>query len=151
MAKELKIWLDDEALVTAHLKDLGGQYAGESTSIHTYFNQPDGQVLKLVEAGGQATQDRLKKDGEQFVLVTKTPVDNKNQVLGELTGKYGVKRKLVMHAKSYVLEDYDVSLYDIEAVGQFLILTGDDPTVEMLHQWFGIDNPRIVTKSFDNL
>lgn len=151
MTRELKIKLDDQEKIVSQLSTLGAQYAGQSTSVHTYFNQPDGLVLKLVEMDGKMTLDRLKREGEQFVFVDVTAVSDKAKMLQELTDQYGLKRKLIMHAKSYGLKNYDVSLYSIDNVGHFLILTGDNPTTDVLYKWFGIDSPEIITVSFDNL
>ena len=151
MTKELKIWLDDEQQIVTRVQSLGGSYKGESTSIHTYFNQPEGQVLKLVETNGRVTLDTLQRKGEQFIMVSQEPIVDSSTLSQELTNKHGIKTKLIMHAKSYQLEDYEVSLYDIENVGKFLILTGDNPTVALLDKWFEMSSPKLVTASFDNL
>jgi len=151
MARELKIWLDDESHITGKLKSLGAVFEGITDTVHTYFNQPDGQVLKLVDSGSRTTLDRLKRQGKQFVFAGKEPVADRARMLQELTDEYGVKAVLIMHARSYRLHDYEVALYDIQDVGKFLILTGEDPTIELLDKWFGLKSPKIVTVSFDNL
>jgi len=151
MARELKIWLYDRQQVIAKLTALGGEHLNDTSSIHTYFNQPDGQVLKLVEMNGAITLDILKRQGKNFVIVSQEPVENQAAMLEKLKNQYGIKTKLTMHSKSYQLQGYKIGLYDIENVGEFLILTGDNPTVELLDKWFAIKLPKVVTVSFDNL
>ena len=151
MARELKIRLGDKQQAITKLTSLGGEYVNDTGSVHTYFNQPDGLVLKLVEMNGVVTLDILKREGENFIIVSQEPVKNQAAMLEKLKDQYGIKTKLTMRARSYQLQDYKVGLYDIENVGEFLILTGDNPTVELLDKWFAIKSPEVITVSFDNL
>src|SRR5665213_1919161 len=104
MARELKIWLYDRQQVIAKLTALGGEHLNDTSSIHTYFNQPDGQVLKLVEMNGAITLDILKRQGKNFVIVSQEPVENQAAMLEKLKNQYGIKTKLTMHSKSYQLQ-----------------------------------------------
>jgi hypothetical protein len=50
-----------------------------------------------------------------------------------------------------LFEGYEISLNDIEKFGLFLIVEGDDPTVGFVVNRIGIENPKVITVSFDNL
>lgn len=151
MKKELKVWLDNEDMITSRLKSLDSVFLGSKDATHTYFNQPNGHVLKMVEGMTFTTLNKLLKEDSHFIIEHTEPVSNPEQVKLELTKRYGIKRSLIMHSKTYHLNEYKIGLYDIEGVGKFLIVKGEDPNLDMIRDWFGLRFPRVVETSFENL
>ncbi|MEK7059809.1 MAG: hypothetical protein AAB971_03570 [Patescibacteria group bacterium] len=151
MTKELKIRLYSKPEILARLKDIGAKYEGISDTVHTYFNQPEGKVLKIVLKNGAAFVHKLREENGFFLFDSREPVDDPNDELARLELKYGIKNKQKMHAELYSFKDYSIGLYDIEELGQFLILDGDNPSVQKLEDWLSIKDPEIITKSFADL
>lgn len=150
MKRELKFRVQSLASVEKQIIALGGKLIKEDTQEYVYFNQPEGHVLKLTRKREGVFKTILKARNGKFDIVSSNPVNDAQRVTDELTQRYGVKRKLVNHRKVYVKDQEEQSLNNIEGVGQFLIIKSDNPSIESAIN-LGIDNPEIITTSFDNL
>jgi adenylate cyclase class IV len=150
MKRELKLRIASIADVEKQIISQGGKLAKEDTQEYTYFNQPEGHVLKLTKKREGVFKTILKARDGKFDIVSSDPVDNEQKVANELTTRYGIKRKLINHRKVYANGDEEQSLNSIEGVGQFLIIESDNPTLDSAAK-LGVHNPEIITVSFDNL
>ena len=151
MAQELKIRMPSQPDIHAKLNEIGATYLGISDTEHTYFNQTGGKVLKIVIRDGKPFLHKLHEENGLFVFDSREPIADLATESAELKEAFGIKLKQKMHAEKYEYKDYIVGLYDIEKLGEFLILKGDKPTVKLLTDWFSIKDPEIITKSFADL
>jgi hypothetical protein len=69
----------------------------------------------------------------------------------DLTNKYGIKRILKGRCRNFQLDEFMITLNFIEAVGEFLILIGENPTEKFITEKLGIKNPEYIRVSFDEL
>lgn len=150
MKRELKLRVQSLAEVEQQIIALGGKLVKEDTQEYTYFNQPEGHVLKLTKKREGIFKTILEARDGKFDIISSDPVQDEQRIIKELTEKYGVKRKLVNHRKVYVNGDEEQSLNDIEGVGRFVIIESDNPTLESAAR-LGIHDPEIIIVSFDNL
>ncbi len=151
MKKELKIRITDRLTVKRQLDHLGAVARGSQQSVHSYFNQPDGKILKLVEANGRVELHRLHMENDLFVLDSIEVVPDNIVQMKDLTSTYGMSKQLHMTNEGYDYHGYSIDYYDISGVGMFLLLSGEQPSPQLLHDWFGITQPDIVRVSFDKL
>lgn len=151
MITELKIRLSDPPSIKRRLEYLGATPKGIHHSVHTYFKQPDNQVLKLVEANGRVELHRLHAADGRFIVDSIVEVEDKAVQLKDLTTTYGISRQLNMTSDGYDYHGYAIDLYDIDRIGSFLIISGEQPSTQLLSDWFDIRDPDIVRVSFDKL
>ena len=150
MKRELKLRVKSLAEVEQRIVVMGGELMKQDTQKYTYFNQPEGHVLKLTKKREGTFKTVLKAHDGKFDIISSDPVENEQKVMDELAAAYGIKRTLINHRKVYINGDEEQSLNDIEGVGQFLIIESDNPTLESAAK-LGVHNPEIITVSFDNL
>jgi len=151
MRKELKIRLDDPQALVGKLHSLGATYTHDVTYEYTYFNQPEGKVLKLTKKGGKTNKTVIEREGDRFIIKSSDEVSNPEEVASQLAKQYGIKRHLVNHRSFYEYGEYELSINDIEGVGIFLIIEGKDPQLEFATDTLGIQNPEVIRVSFDDL
>lgn len=137
--------------IRAVLKEIGARYVGISDTEHTYFNQTDGKVLKIVMKDGKPFLHKLHEENGLFVFDSREPITDLATESARLENSFGIKLKQKMHAEKYEYKDYTIGLYEIEKLGEFLILEGDNPTTKQLDDWLGVQDPEIITKSFSDL
>jgi adenylate cyclase class IV len=150
MKRELKIKVNSLAKLEKQIMHLGGKLIKEDTQEYTYFNQPEGHVLKLTKKREGTFKTVLEAHDGKFTIVSSDLVDDVQKTIAELSTEYGIKRQLTNHRKVYVNGDEEQSLNNIENVGQFLIIKSDSPTLDSVVK-LGIHEPEIITVSFDNL
>lgn len=152
MTKELKLRLTNPEAVLSTLHALGVTHVKNATYEYTYFNQPQGNILKLTKKGDTGTfKTIIKPDGQQFIIESSDKLANPEQVRQELTAQYGVKKQLVSHRSFYSYEGYKISINNIEQLGTFLIIEGEDPQLAFATDVLGIQKPDVITESFDNV
>lgn len=151
MNKELKIRLAGQQAIAAKLRELGAKHSHDATYEYTYFNQPEGKVLKLTKKDGQTVKTVIEREDGRFVIKSSDELANPEEVTRQLTEQYGVKRYLVNHRSFYQYNGNEISTNNIEGVGTFLIIEGNDPQLDFVTDTLGIKNPEIVKDSFDNL
>ncbi len=149
MQRELKIRVDGYPDMERRVIQAGGHRQGQATYSYTYFNQPEGNVLKITRKTEGVFKTVLKARDGKFDIISSDPVVNEETV-DELTIKFGVKKKLINHRTFFKLGQDKLSLNDIEGVGNFLIIESEDPNQEIAAK-LDIKNPEIITVSFDNL
>lgn len=152
MAIELKIRHNDLASVEEILQRRQATLRNTSNSIHHYIdNQPDGTVLKLVREGDTAQKIGYKKHDGCFVISFRDVVSDYDNELSLLQSRFGVRKVLSMQSKTYQIGEYSLGLYHIDDIGNFVILEGDNPTLELLAKFTDIRKPEIITVPFDRL
>lgn len=150
MKRELKLRVTSIADIEKQIIAQGGKLMKEDTQEYTYFNQPEGHVLKLTKKREGIFKTVLKARDGKFDIISSEPIEDEQIIMSELTALYGIKRKLINHRKVYVNGDEEQSLNDIESIGQFLIIKSDNPSLDSAAK-LGIYSPEIITVSFDNL
>ena len=152
MTQELKLRLVNTEALLSKLHALGATHTKDATYEYTYFNQQQGNILKLTKKGDTGTfKTVIKPNGQQFIIDSSDRLADPEQVRQELTAQYGVKKQLVNHRRFYSYEDYKISINDIEQLGTFLIIEGVDPQLTFATNVLGIQNPDVITESFDNV
>lgn len=150
MKRELKMRVSSLVDIEKQIINLGGKLVKEDTQEYTYFNQPEGYVLKLTKKREGTFKTVLQAHNDRFDIISSDPVADEQKAMSELSAEYGIKRKLINHRKVYINGDEEQSLNDIEGVGQFLIIESDDPGLDSAAK-LGVNDPEIITVSFDNL
>jgi adenylate cyclase class IV len=150
MGRELKIRIDAYPDMEDRILQAGGSKQKQATYTYTYFNQPDGDVLKITKKPEGFFKTVLKAREGKFDIVSSDAVSNEPELMDELTDKFGIKKKLINHRTFFMLGQDKLSLNDIEGIGNFLIIEGQNPSLEMATR-LGIPDPEIITVSFDNL
>jgi adenylate cyclase class IV len=147
--KELKIQIDDVEAVEKRLQELGAKFTGGSIHQYTYFNQPEGNVLKVTQTDTDNFLSQLELQNNMFSIVPEKSINHEK--IEELKKKYGVKKHLTNIRRFYDYKDNLISVNLIDDVGQFLIIESENPSLELAKKIAGTDNPKIITASFDNL
>ena len=150
MQRELKIRIDTIPDIEERIVHAGGRKGRQAMYQYTYFNQPEGGILKITKKPEGTFKTVIKARDGKFDIISSKPISNEGDLVQELTAKFGVKKKLINHRQFFMLDKDKLSLNDIEGVGKILIIEGTDPSIEIAVR-LGIANPEVVTKSFDNL
>ncbi len=151
MAQELKVRITDYKSVEEKLKNLGAVFLEEKTFVDTYFKQPKGHVMKIDEENRTAFLIEFRENDGKFDLARKESLKDHKKAKQELLSQYGLKRILKGRRKNYRLDDFTITLNLIDNVGEFLIVTGENPTKKFITQRLTIGNPEYITVSFDEL
>jgi len=150
MKRELKIRIDNIPDIEERLFQLGAIKGKSAMYRYVYFNQPDGEVLKITKKPEGTFKTIIRARAGKFDIISSDRVDNEKQLLQELTTKFGIKKELVNQRLFFTLGEDKLSLNNIREVGRFLIVEGKNPSMEVIVR-LGIKNPEIITKSFDDL
>lgn len=151
MRKELKIRLSDSNAIVDKLRTIGAKHLRNATYEYIYFHQPEGKVLKLTKKNDQTFKTIIEREDDRFVIKSSEKLDKPEEIAKRLTTQYGVKRHMVNHRSFYSYNDYELSINDIQEVGTFLIVEGENPQFEFVTNTLGIANPEVIKVSFDNL
>jgi len=150
MQRELKIRIDTVPNIEERIIQAGGFKGRRATYQYIYFNQPEGDILKITKKPEGTFKTVIKARDGKFDIISSEPISNESELVRELTAKFGVKKKLINRRQFFTLDEDKLSLNDIEGVGKILIIEGTDPSIEIAVR-LGIVNPEVVTKSFDDL
>ena len=151
MRKELKIRLTDPQALIEKLSSIGAKYLRDITYEYTYFNQPEGKVLKLTKKDSKTNKTVIEREGDRFVIKSSDELSNPKEVAQQLTSEYGIKRHLLNHRSFYEYGEYELSINNIESLGIFLIVEGEDPQLDFVTDTLDIKRPEVIKVSFDNL
>jgi adenylate cyclase class IV len=151
MMTELKLRVKDPDTVERNLLQKGAKFLGEINFKDIYFNQPEGEVLKIAEKDGRHFLNALRAYHGTFKIITEEPIENLAIILADLTSRHGIKRILEGKRKLFQLQDYKLTLNFIDDVGIFLILTGENPTKKFIEEELSIKKPEYITLPFDEL
>lgn len=150
--QELKIRVADSSALETKLQSLGATFVEETSFTDTYFNQPDGEVFKVIEKDQGYFIIQLKRNAlGKFEVIKNNPIEHADQVIAEMTNEYGVKTVLKGKSKTFTLNSLVMQLLIYETIGNFLVISGENPTQEFVTTQLGISNPEYITVSFDNI
>jgi adenylate cyclase class IV len=130
--QELKIRLPNSQEIEEKLKVLGTEFVAETHFVDTYFKQIPGHVLKLGTNNHGSQLIQLELANGKFKVISKQNIADAESQKKELSDKYGIKTVLQGKRRLYKLGDLELLLNFIDEVGQFLILTGENPTEEFI-------------------
>lgn len=151
MAHELKIRVHDHRQVEATLVSHGAIFSEERKIVDTYFNQPVPQeVLKIQQDERGHWLINLKPRDGKFDIVKFEQISDTASLHAELEQKFGIMSILTKRCRFFDWGEYSLDLNLIEQFGDFLVLTGPAPTIDMLHQ-FGIETSERITVPFNEL
>lgn len=151
MSEELKVHIHNHIDIEKSLLRKGAKLIDETYFIDTYFKQPEGKVLKIVEKASGSFINIFQAVNGKFAVVKDEQIDNAEKMKAEFTSQYGIKRILKGKRKFYKLQDYKITFNLIDDIGEFLILTGENPTKSFVEKELQIENPEYITVSFDEL
>lgn len=151
MQQELKIKINNSPEIEAKLKALGANMLETQTFTDTYFNQPPGEVLKLADSNNGYSLVALKAIDGKFEMIKNEKLENSDAVKTQLANEYGIKCILTGTRQIFELNPFKITLNNIDNIGEFLIITGENPTEDFIVNKIGIQNPEYVNVSFDQL
>jgi len=151
MPQELKLRIENKEDLERQLLRNGATLTGETDFIDIYFNQPPGKVLKIVEKNTGSFLNVFQAVKGKFEVVKDESVPYPEKVKQEFTSQYGIKRILKGKRKFFQFRGYTIILNLIDNVGDFLIVTGENPSKDFVKKELGIKNPEYITVSFDEI
>ena len=149
--KELKVRIDNLARIEHRLVEIGAEFTHELQVIDTYFKQPPGFVLKIVEDESGNFLSRLEAHDGGFVVKERETLTNVADAKVRLTEQYGLHRVLQKRRKLYNYRNFTIDLNLIDGVGDFLILVGEHPEESIIEKDLGIVDPEYVRVPFSEL
>ena len=151
MTDELKVRVHDYQRVEAELVARGGVFREERHIVDTYFHQPVPHAVKKIqhdERGHWLVE--LTPHHGKFAIVKFDKLDDPDPLYAQLTRELGVMSILRKRCRFFDWGDYVVDINLIEGYGDFLVITGAAPTLDMLRP-LGITNPEHITVPFNEL
>lgn len=151
MIQEIKIRIYDVQEVEQRLLQNGAKIIDQTYFIDTYFHQPKGKVLKIVEKkSGEFINIFQTVDGK-FEVVKDEKIENVEKLKKELAVQHDIKRTMEGSRKFFQFKNHQIIFNLIDDVGNFIIVTGENPSKEFVEKELGIKNPEYITVSFDEL
>lgn len=155
--KELKIQILDYRKIEEKLKNLGGELYETKKIVDTYFKTKDANsVLKIAEYDSETffLEELEKNQSGGFEIINEKKIeglDKANEIKAELKIKFGVKCILKAERHYFRFSQFRVIINLIDNVGEFLILTGENISEEMITKTLKIENPKFIRVPFSDL
>jgi adenylate cyclase class IV len=149
--QELKIKISNTSDIIARIELLGASFVGERRIIDTYFCQTDMGVLKIAQDESGVFLLRLKPCNGGFSIKPKQRVENLELEIEKLSELHGIETVLEKTVKHYRYKDYDITINEINGVGDFLVIEGEQIEEELFTQFFDILEPQFVRVPFSKL
>lgn len=151
MKQEVKVRLDDAEAMEAHLKGMGAVFVQEVHSIDTYFNQPEGELLKTVEdERGNFLVHMQVVDGKFHIKEHQEVSDAKEQQQ-ELEREHGFKKQMRKTRRIYELGGWEIVIDLAEGVGEFMIVVGEDLSREAVAERLQLEDPEFIATPLADL
>lgn len=151
MLQELKARISDFPALEIRLLQMGARFEQETQGVETYFKQPEGQVLKIVEDNTGTYLLQLQSQDGGFLIVEERSVSDPFPISLQLTQEYGIHRVLRKCRRLYRFRQYTVDLSVIDGVGEFVILVSETPTEADMETVLGSSNPDYIRVPFSEL
>jgi adenylate cyclase class IV len=151
MKQELKIRIDDYPQIEKKLLALGATFIKETYFTDTYFNTPQGTVLKIVENDEGASLVKFAENKGKFDVVSRETIVNLVEKLKNLTFEHGINKILKGNRKEYIYKSFELTFNIIEHLGKFLIITSEDSQDEFIRNELNIKIPDYITVPFNEL
>lgn len=151
MKHELKIRVNNAEVEEKRLLEIGAEFKSETKIIDTYFKQPKGYVLKIVEEERESFISELEPQDGGFRFIRRDKINNPESLKIELAEKHGIHKILRKTRKLYSWGEFELEFNLIENAGDFLILAGDNPKPEIIEKKLGFMNPEYISVPFSEL
>ena len=151
MIQEIKARIHNVQEVEQKLLQNGAKVTDQTYFIDTYFHQPKGKVLKIVEKNKGTFLNIFQGVDGKFEVVKDEQIDNTEKLKTNLTAQYGIKRTMKGSRKFFQFKNYQIILNLIDNVGNFIIVTGENPTKEFVENELDIEKPEYITVSFEEV
>lgn len=151
MIQEIKARIYNVQKVERRLLQNGAKIIDQTYFIDTYFHQPKGKVLKIVEKKKGAFINTFQAVDGKFKVVKDKQIDNVEELKKELNTQYGIKRIMTGSRKFFQFQNYQIIFNLIDDVGNFIIVTGENPSKEFVEKELDIEKPEYITVSFDEM
>lgn len=151
MKQELKIRIKNYTQIEKKLLELGATFLKETSFVDTYFNAPKGKVLKIVENNNEAFLVKFAENNGKFDVVGREKIDNLKTNIKQLTSAYGINRILKGTRKEYEYNGLKITFNLIDALGEFLIITGENSQDGFIKNILLIQDPDYITVPFNEL
>ncbi|MBD1913677.1 MULTISPECIES: hypothetical protein [unclassified Leptolyngbya] len=151
MLRELKARIPDFSLLELRLLKIGARFEQEIEGVETYFKQPEGQVLKIVEDNTGTYLLQLQAQDGGFVILEERSVSDPFPISLQLTQEYGIRRILKKRRRLYHFRQYTIDMSLIDDVGDFIILVSETPMEADMEQILGMSDPEYIRVPFSEL
>jgi len=155
--KELKIQILNYRKIEKDLQNLGGVLYETKKIVDTYFKIKNANsVLKIAEYNNETffLEELEKNQNGGFEIINEKKIeglDKTNEIKAELKIKFGIKCILKAERHYFRFPQFRVIINLIDNVGEFLILTGENISEEMITKILMIENPKFIRVPFSDL
>lgn len=149
--EELKIFIDNAQKAEEQIVAKGAVFTQEVFVTDTYFNQPEGFVLKLTEDDRGYFLTQLQAEAGGFKFIKQEKIEDLEITKKQLTEQFGIKCILKKKRRFFDFGKYMINLNLFEDIGNFLIIEGKTVTKDVIEEELGFENPKYLTISFDKL
>lgn len=151
MQRELKVRIDDFREVEKKLAELGAKFIKEFTYKYTYFNQPEGKVLKITKREEGNFLVKLERRASNFNCLSNEHVSNLSKTMNKLSSKFGISKHIINKRRFFEYKEHLISTNQVKDIGQFLLIEGKSPSRTLAEEITGSKKLEIVRKPFDKL
>lgn len=148
MPDELKIRITNYRKVEEHLKKLGAKFTHERDAKDTYYKQPQGGILKVMEADKFVSLINLRQKKGGFDILKYIHVNHPRELKNELKDRHGVKCILQKKQRFFSLGPHEIKINIIKGLGSFIIIEGENLSKDIFTKELKLEKPKFVTKSF---
>ena len=92
MVQELKIRIHNNQSIEEQLLKNGAKFINQTYFVDTYFNQPSGKVLKIVEKNKGASINIFHAINGKFNVIKDEQIENLEELKKQYTSEHGIKR-----------------------------------------------------------
>lgn len=155
--KELKIQISDYKAIEELLKKIGGELYDVKQIVDTYFKTENpNDVLKTAEYNNTSFfLEKLKKDSNgAFEIISEEKINSVEMLAKkkkDLKSTFGIKRILTSERHYFRFSAYEIIINLISGIGEFLILTGENISEEIITIDLQINNPKFIRVPFSEL
>lgn len=123
--EERKIKVDNLEDTEKKIQEIGARFIQTTESVDTYYKQPKGHVLKIVEDDlGNFLVQMHEKEGK-FLITRHEKVEKAKELKNALKDTYGRQNIIDKQHRLYEWNNYKLKINSIENVGDFLIVQGE--------------------------
>jgi len=154
---EIKIQIQDYKIIEERLKSLGGEFYSVKKIVDTYFQTDNpNDVLKIASYDGKNFfLEELEKNKEGgFKVVLEQRIDSSievDKIRKRLELENGIKSILKSERHYFKFPEFQVIINLIDGVGEFLILTGENISVDIIENVLKIEDPKFIEVPFCEL
>jgi len=148
--EERKIRITNIEEAEKKLLSAGAIFQNEMEASDTYYKQPEGHVLKVTENDYGKFLIQLVQKGGKFEVTRHEKIEKPRELKNALKERYGRDIILDKKRRRFEWKEYNLGIYIIEDVGDFLIVKGE-VVQDSLFAELGFDEPEFVEFPFSEL